>query len=233
MEINNAAGRWLIGADPKTGVYNGQEDNHQKAQAYKQEIKQLRDAVKSDPDMSSAEKKAALKQLDYMEKNALSALDFTTTGSAYNVNAKDKYDNNNAVIDECFDRLEYAMKEFNKMAPHIGATAVSPPEKKELVPFIQTATIDVQYGGSSVQNNSVADAGSSKGSQRDKLMDLMRTDPDKFMAEMEKLGPEKSGSMMMLINQKLQESNQMFSMMSNMSKAEHDTAKAIISNMRV
>src|SRR5690554_2199805 len=152
MEINNSAVRWAAGADGKTGVYHGQDANHQRAQDYKQEIKQLKDAVKSDPDMSSNEKKAALKQLNYMEENAHLALDFTTMGTAYNVHHKDKYDNNAKVIDEVMGRIEYAMKEFNKMAPHIGGTQVPPPERHVMMEA--NVMYDGVYAGPTDQSSS-------------------------------------------------------------------------------
>jgi len=177
--------------------------------------------------MSSNEKKAALKQLNYMEENAHLALDFTTMGTAYNVHHKDKYDNNAKVIDEVMGRIEYAMKEFNKMAPHIGGTQVPPPERHVMMEA--NVMYDGVYAGPTDQSSSANKAST----EVDKLIKMSHQDSDKFLKTMMDMDPERRLQVTNLMNQKLQDTNQMFSMMSNLSKSQHDTVKAMINNMRV
>lgn len=62
---------------------------------------------------------------------------------------------------------------------------------------------------------------------------LKRTDPEAFAARLQSMSPEDRNAAMMELQTHLQEINQMFSMMSNFAKVEHDTMKAIIGNMRV
>jgi hypothetical protein len=65
------------------------------------------------------------------------------------------------------------------------------------------------------------------------MVNLMSTDPQAAMAELKNLNPEDRGIALQMINTRLQQMNQMFSMMSNIMKSLHDTAKAAINNMRV
>lgn len=67
----------------------------------------------------------------------------------------------------------------------------------------------------------------------DNMVNLMTTDPQAAMAELKKLPAEDRSIAMQMITQNLQNMNQMFSMMSNVTKTLHDTSKAIINNMRV
>lgn len=62
---------------------------------------------------------------------------------------------------------------------------------------------------------------------------LKRTDPEAFAARLQSMSPQDRNAAMMELQTHLQEINQMFSMMSNFAKVEHDTMKAIIGNMRV
>lgn len=62
---------------------------------------------------------------------------------------------------------------------------------------------------------------------------LRRTDPEAYMEKLDAMDPKDRGMVMQNMQQHLQEINQMFSMMSNFAKSEHDTMKAIIGNMRV
>lgn len=71
------------------------------------------------------------------------------------------------------------------------------------------------------------------GKQPEELADMASKDPKQFYENLRGLSPEDRQSTMMMMNQYLQDMNQMFSMMSNLSKAQHDTAKALIGNMRV
>lgn len=65
------------------------------------------------------------------------------------------------------------------------------------------------------------------------LEHLKRTDPEAFAERLNNMSPEDRNAAMMELQTHLQQVNQMFSMMSNFAKVEHDTMKAIIGNMRV
>lgn len=65
------------------------------------------------------------------------------------------------------------------------------------------------------------------------LEHLKRTDPEAFAERLNNMSPEDRNAAMMELQTHLQQINQMFSMMSNFAKVEHDTMKAIIGNMRV
>ena len=71
------------------------------------------------------------------------------------------------------------------------------------------------------------------GASAQELVNMLSTDPDAFMEEMQNLPPEDRGATMMMVQQQLQQINQMFSMMSQFSQAIHDTQKAVIQNLRV
>lgn len=62
---------------------------------------------------------------------------------------------------------------------------------------------------------------------------MMDRDPNALMDHLNSLESEDRQSAMQMIMKSLQDMNQMFSMMSNMMKSQHDTAKAAINNMRV
>lgn len=67
----------------------------------------------------------------------------------------------------------------------------------------------------------------------DELNAMMQNDPQGLMDHLGTLSPEDKQMAMQMMSQSLQEMNQMFSMMSNIAKSHHDTAKAAINNMRV
>jgi hypothetical protein len=71
------------------------------------------------------------------------------------------------------------------------------------------------------------------GASAEELVNMLSTDPDAFMEEMQNLDPEERGATMMMVQQQLQQINQMFSMMSQFSQSIHDTQKAVIQNLRV
>ena len=58
-------------------------------------------------------------------------------------------------------------------------------------------------------------------------------DPQGYMDKMSELDPQQFSAQMFVLQQQLNQLNQATSMMTNMMKAEHDTKKAIINNMRV
>ncbi len=65
------------------------------------------------------------------------------------------------------------------------------------------------------------------------LMNLMSTDPQAAMEELKSVKPEERAALLQEANTQLQQTNELFSMMSNMMKSQHDTLKAVINNMRV
>lgn len=67
----------------------------------------------------------------------------------------------------------------------------------------------------------------------DEMTAMMDSDPNALMAHLDTLGAEDRQMAMQMMMKSLQDMNQMFSMMSNMMKSQHDTAKAAINNMRV
>ncbi|RDV38710.1 hypothetical protein DV096_07845 [Bradymonadaceae bacterium TMQ3] len=66
------------------------------------------------------------------------------------------------------------------------------------------------------------------------MVNLLSSDPDAFMQELSAIvDPQERAALMTLVQSKLQQINQLFSMVSQFSQAMHDTSKAIISNLRV
>lgn len=65
------------------------------------------------------------------------------------------------------------------------------------------------------------------------VRDMMINNPSKFSAEYEKLSEGDKMALNTKLQAHLQAMNQLFTMMSNIMKSEHDTRKAVINNMRV
>ena len=59
------------------------------------------------------------------------------------------------------------------------------------------------------------------------------SDPEGFFEELGKLNSEDRGAILMLVQGQIQQTNQIFSMLTNFQSAMHDTQKAMISNLRV
>jgi hypothetical protein len=88
-----------------------------------------------------------------------------------------------------------------------------------------------------------ADGGSGGGGKTDglsgpsksgsELYALLKSDPEALQKELEAAGAQGSFIMQTAIQEHIQSMNRMFSTMSNIMKAEHDTQKAIINNFRV
>jgi hypothetical protein len=71
------------------------------------------------------------------------------------------------------------------------------------------------------------------GKSVEEMSEMMRQNPEALMEHLSEMPQEEKGFALQAITQRLQEIDRMFSMMSNMMKAAHDTAKAAINNMRV
>jgi Mg2+ and Co2+ transporter CorA len=71
------------------------------------------------------------------------------------------------------------------------------------------------------------------GKTPDELVNLMDKDPQAFYGELRNLSPNDRSMVMQQVQLHLQQMNQLFSMMSQMSQSLHDTTKAVISNLRV
>ncbi len=65
------------------------------------------------------------------------------------------------------------------------------------------------------------------------MLELFQNDPEAFYEALKDLPAEDRMMMMNLVQTQMQQINQMFSMMSQLSQAVHDTHKAIINNLRV
>ena len=64
-------------------------------------------------------------------------------------------------------------------------------------------------------------------------VELMASDPDQFAADFATLSPTEQQATNLKIQQYNQQQNQIWSMLTAVSQAQHDTAKSIISNFRV
>lgn len=67
----------------------------------------------------------------------------------------------------------------------------------------------------------------------DEMMQMASDNPEALAEHMDGLGTEEKQKAMQAMMKRMQEINQMFTMLSNIMKSMHDTAKAAINNMRV
>ena len=65
------------------------------------------------------------------------------------------------------------------------------------------------------------------------MLALYNQDPQAFYEQLKELPAEERAMMMHMVQTEMQQINQMFTMMSQLSQAMHDTQKAIINNLRV
>lgn len=88
-------------------------------------------------------------------------------------------------------------------------------------------------------NDSPLDGGDGIGSLEfdgmsvDQMLNGLNDDPQEVMNHIQGLDVEDKQMAMQMLQQRLQQINQMFSMLTNLAKTRHDTAKAAINNMRV
>lgn len=100
---------------------------------------------------------------------------------------------------------------------------------------------EVQASGGTGQADEAKEAAGAEGKSKSALAsmsggdirNMMINNPSKFSAEYEKLSEGDKMAMNTKLQSHLQAMNQLFSMMSNIMKSEHDTRKAVINNMRV
>lgn len=239
--MNTITGTTNVGGD---WVYKGMENQFKDAKTAMTELQSQKKAIQDDPNMSPADKKAALKDLASAEKALKQALDYTTLGGKYDTNAGSTLgDRDMAAVQSALGRAEAAMSRVEDQLKTAAANA-SPP-----VSGPPNASGTSASGGASGSNNTSGTSGSggtsgSSGASDGQFTDLsdfdvngmvnmMSTDPQAAMAALKSLAPEDRNVALQMMNTKLQEMNQMFSMMSNMMKSLHDTAKAAINNMRV
>ncbi len=67
----------------------------------------------------------------------------------------------------------------------------------------------------------------------EELANAYQADPEGFFEQLRGLPSEDRNMIMMMMQQHIQEENRLFSLMTNMQSAMHDTEKALISNLRV
>jgi hypothetical protein len=113
---------------------------------------------------------------------------------------------------------------------------------------IPAALVNIQNPGVGTENNPDVGAPPSSGSSAadggedvhhfigmtpEELVNQMDKDPKAFYSELRNMGGQDRADVMQQVQTHLQQMNQLFSMMSQMSQAMHDTTKAVISNLRV
>lgn len=67
----------------------------------------------------------------------------------------------------------------------------------------------------------------------DSAVALFENDPEAFFQKMSELPSEERGQWLMMIQQEIQQTNQLISALTNFQKAQHDTQKAVLANIRV
>lgn len=91
-------------------------------------------------------------------------------------------------------------------------------------------------GASSASGSSAATGAGDEvfgGKTVEEMANMMKDNPEALMEHLDDLPHSQKQAAMQAIQERLQEINQMYSMLSNMQKSMHDTSKAIINNMRV
>ncbi len=96
----------------------------------------------------------------------------------------------------------------------------------------------VEGGESTSEYNEVCDSSDGASADEynvsdDELLRKMEADPEAFYRGLGDLSSEDRNAIMMRLNQIIQTNNQIFSAISNMQKAQHDTQKAVLANLRV
>ncbi|QDG54279.1 hypothetical protein FIV42_27100 [Persicimonas caeni] len=225
-----------------TRVYEGMTDEFDDLKAQKKEIAEQREAIKNNPNLSDSEKNSLLADLDRAEAAIDQALDFTTSSGKYDTTTGNRRnDGDLAAVHAALGRAEAMMarvdSELNASAP--SSQSVSQPRRGRRPATTARGSSKADSAGST--NQAGSSSGSSglgamefNGKSVDQMINLMNNDPKALMDHLGSIkDPEEKQMAMKMIMQRLQEINQMFSMMSNMMKSMHDTAKAAINNMRV
>lgn len=218
-----------------TQVYSGMQSKFDEAMELKQQISDQRDAIESS-NMSPADKQAALEQLDRAEAAIADALDFTTKSSALDNNSNSLTGDGDmsAVLQSlssAHDALDDALQisASGSQTPDVGA----PPAANNAAGPSASGGAASAAGSGGATSSSGDDFKSVSDMDPQKMLDLMSTNPEKFMEELSSLRPEDRAAFMQTIQTQLQQINQLFSTMSNFAKSQHDTNKAVINNLRV
>ncbi len=214
-----------------TNVYRGYENQFSEALDAKSQIAEHREAIQNDPNLTAEQKEAQLKHLDQLEQTADLALDLSTKGGKFDTNKGSiAGDKDMAAILHCLSELRAGLEKFEATVGTAKAQASSDVDSPS--GSGGTGGTKASDDDKKAAQNEAYDA-NFKGKTPEDLANWASADPQAFYGAMRDLSPEDRQMTMMMMNQYLQDMNQMFSMMSNLSKAMHDTAKALISNMRV
>lgn len=210
-----------------TQVYSDMVGKFDEAMELKQQLSDQRDAIENS-NMSPADKQAALAKLDRAEAAVAEALDFTTKSSALDTNANSlNGDGEIGTVNHCLSSARDALDD----ALHISASASQTPN-------IGAPPAANNAAGPSASGGATSAAGSGGATSAadhdfDAMVNLMSTDPQAVMEQLQSMPIEERGAYMQMLQTQLQQLNQLFSAMSNFSKSEHDTSKAMINNLRV
>lgn len=228
-----------------TRVYEGFESRFDDLKSDLKDVQEMREQVKNNPNLSDSERESMLESLDKAEAAIQQGLDYATNSGRYDTTAGNKQnDGDHSAVEAAMARAENSM---NHVEQQLMIADRLPPAQVSGPPASQGASGASGTGGASGADGASGAGGTSSSSDAvdsndyldiadldvDNMVKLMSTDPAAAMATLKGLDPEQRGIALQTINAKLQEMNQMFSMMSNMSKSLHDTAKAAINNMRV
>jgi hypothetical protein len=227
-----------------TRVYEGMESRFDDLQAQKKEIDGMREDIKNNPNLSDDQKEAMLADLDRAEASVDRALDYSTASGKYDTTSGNtRNDGDLAAVEAALGSAEASMNHVETQLA-ISAQSSQPVSGPSGPSGSQgTSGAGGTQGASSGSNVSGTQGSSGSGSAGggmsiadmdiDDMVTKMSNDPQAAMEELQKLPPKERGMALQAINTQLQQINQMFSMMSNMMKSLHDTAKAAINNMRV
>lgn len=207
-----------------TQVFEGMTEKFDEAMDLKKAIQAERKSIEDNPNMSKAEKDAAFAKLDQAEKAADNALDFTTNSGHYDTNSGSvRGDGDMSVV------LAELARATDKLGDVVDSVKVSsqPIDAPSSSGGTSGASGTGGVGGAGAPDSSGGTSGASD------LLNLANQDPDAFMSKMKNMSPEERQAAMFSMQQQMQTMNQMFSMMTNLAKVMHDTAKAAINNLRV
>ncbi len=236
-----------------TQVYQGAEPAFKEGLSKMDQIKADRQEIKNDPNLSPAQKDFMLGQLDKSEAMVARALDILTNSSKYDVNTGGVGDGDINAATLMLQNADQALSQVEGMRLNVQSQPVSAPAAPQGTQGTQGTSGTQGTGGTQGTSSTPATVGPdgkplseeeikaneswAKASDMmkdvDRLINLQSSDPSALMAELKGLSPEDRGMVMQQIQQRMQEINQMISMMSTLSQAAHDTMKSVIQNLRV
>lgn len=223
-------------------------------------IRALKKEIANDPNLSTEERTALLDKLKTAHAAADRAQDLTSTNNRFGL-SDDAFDKDTRVIGNNIANAELMLFEaLGEYTDAKGAAKVdepSPPgvslsddidapdasdsaDKTETLPTLPTGEAFNVASNPNVSATDIAknvNAGTLALSGED-LRALATSDPKKFQEIMSELSKLPGGeATAMRLNQSMQDSlqkmNRMFSLISNITQALHDTQKALINNIRV